>query len=246
VAPTLVESELFGHVRGSFSGAIRDRPGAFEAANGGTLFLDEIGELPIELQPKLLRALERYEIKRLGSNEPTRVDVRIIAATNRNLEVEVAAKRFREDLFYRLAVLRIELPPLRQRADDVPLLARHFASSSADLELLTPAVLRDLASRPWPGNVRELRNAVRRVVSSGPPLVQRPLLTEPTDPGVDLTIPLKAARDAATERFERAYVEQALRATDGNVSHAARLAGVNRKFIQRAMVRYGLRAPADE
>src|SRR5262249_12472765 len=158
-----VESELFGHVRGAFTGAASDRAGAFEQAHGGTLFLDEIGELPLELQPKLLRALERFEGRRIGANAVRRVDVRIVAPPNRNLEEEVTARRFREDLYYRLAVIRVYLPPLRQRPDDIPLLVDHFVtelSRRGGRAPLPPGTKEALGARAWPGNVRELRNAV--------------------------------------------------------------------------------------
>ncbi|NUP13043.1 MAG: sigma 54-dependent Fis family transcriptional regulator [Polyangiaceae bacterium] len=254
VAPSLMESELFGHVRGSFSGAVADREGAFEAADGGTLFLDEIGELPIDLQPKLLRALERFEVRRVGSNTPRRVDVRVVAATNRNLAEEVARKAFREDLFYRLAVVRVSLPPLRERPDDVPLLVDHFCRERAQrgrpVQPLSDKALRTLMSQAWPGNVRELRNAVIRAISlgggtTGPAPTSVPPSALVTG-SIDLSVPLKEARDQLCDSFEEAYLRQALIETGGNVSHAARLAGVNRKFIQRAVRRFGLRATDDD
>jgi transcriptional regulator with GAF, ATPase, and Fis domain len=174
VPENLIESELFGHEKGSFTGAIMTRQGLFEMADGGTVFLDELGELPLDLQPKLLRALEQREIRRVGSNRPLKVDVRIIAATNRNLEDEVRAGRFRQDLFYRLSVVRLILPPLRERADDIPALVRHFLrnaqyNKSADGQPRVKTVSREamevLQAYRWPGNVRELVNAVERAVS---------------------------------------------------------------------------------
>ncbi|MFO0548797.1 MAG: sigma 54-interacting transcriptional regulator [Polyangiaceae bacterium] len=262
VAPSLVESELFGHVRGAFSGAVADREGAIEAADGGTLFLDEIGELPLELQPKLLRALERFEVRRVGSNTPRKVDVRVVAATNRNLFEEVAARRFREDLFYRLAVVRVTLPPLRERPDDIPVLVAHFTAEAIrrgrKVAPLSDRAVAKLANQAWPGNVRELRNAVARALALGldhhgaadaagagavagevsPEAVVRAL--------VDLSVPLKESRDRMSDAFEEAYLRQALAETGGNVTRAAALAGVNRKFIQRAVLRFGLRASDDE
>ncbi|MBL9020650.1 MAG: sigma 54-dependent Fis family transcriptional regulator [Myxococcales bacterium] len=248
VAPNLMESELFGHVRGAFSGAVADREGAFEAADGGTLFLDEIGELPLDLQPKLLRALERFEVRRIGSNTPRKVNVRVVAATNRNLAEEVSNKRFREDLYYRLAVVRVVLPPLRERPDDIPLLIHHFTRELAErgrqVTPLPERAMKALIGQAWPGNVRELKNAVTRTLFHGTALGQAP----PSLPGplvtakVDLSVPLKDAREQLCEAFEEAYLREALSETGGNVTHAARIAGVNRKFIQRAVQRFRLRA----
>ncbi len=174
VPKNLIESELFGHEKGSFTGAIMTRQGLFETAHGGTLFIDELGELPLELQPKLLRALEQREIRRVGSNKPTRIDVRIVAATNRNLEAEVRAGRFRQDLYYRLSVVRLFLPPLRERGEDIPTLVRHFldalpANRGPDGAPRVREVSRDamdaLCAWTWPGNVRELVNTIERSVS---------------------------------------------------------------------------------
>jgi DNA-binding NtrC family response regulator len=173
VPPNLIESELFGHEKGSFTGAVMTRQGLFELADGGTLFLDELGELPLDLQPKLLRALEQREVRRVGSTKATKVDVRIIAATNRNLEDEVKAGRFRQDLFYRLSVVRLHLPALRDRNDDIPLLVQHFLDTGhynkRGDELRVRGVARDamtsLQAYPWPGNVRELLNVLERAVS---------------------------------------------------------------------------------
>jgi transcriptional regulator with GAF, ATPase, and Fis domain len=251
IAPTLVESELFGHVRGAFTGADQDRVGAFEAADGGTLFLDEIGELPLEIQPKLLRALESREIRRVGDNKARKIDVRVIAATNRSLEVEVNQKRFREDLYFRLSVVTVLVPPLRERVEDIPDLVAAFAAATGvpnATELFTPAVLTDLASHRWPGNVRELRNYVERAVvlrttapaKSGtyrilPPVAQKT---------VDLDIPFRHAKDAAIEAFDRAYLTDLLAWSGGNVSQAARRAGMDRIHLHRLLQRYGLRVPA--
>jgi DNA-binding NtrC family response regulator len=256
ISANLLESELFGHVRGAFTGADRDRMGALEAADGGTLFLDEIGELPIELQPKLLRALERLEVRRVGANTSRQVDVRLIAATNRSLDDEVAVGRFRSDLFFRLAVLRVALPPLRERAGDIPLLVDHFVATSrarvragASPRTLAPAVVQDLASRTWPGNVRELRNAVARALALTADDPTRPSAPPPSMPPsglvvqavADPSMPFMDARERLVSDFARAYFEEALRRTDGNVSRAAELAGVNRKFVQRAIRDLGLR-----
>lgn len=265
VSATLIESELFGHVRGSFTGAVSDRPGAFEAADGGTLFLDEIGELPLDLQPKLLRALERREVRRVGSNVARRADVRIVAATNRSLSREVERGKFREDLYYRLAVILVSLPPLRERPEDIPMLVRLFEGDLAG-RMTPPRSLPEsavvaFAARSWPGNVRELRNAVARALSigvsgrcgeagesggAGAATAGAAGAVGGGAPAIDLSEPLLAGRERAAEAYERAYIELALKQTGGNVSRAAEIARVNRKFIQRAMKRYGLRGGADE
>jgi transcriptional regulator with GAF, ATPase, and Fis domain len=245
VSPTLIESELFGHVRGAFTGAIADRTGAFEAAAEGTLFLDEVGELPLEMQPKLLRVLERREVRRVGSNEVRKVDARIVAATNKTLSEEVGAGRFREDLYYRLAVVPVRLPPLRERTDDIPFLVERFAAGSAQGpgRTLDERWVKKLAAQAWPGNLRELRNAVARALSLGVAGTSNRLLESGAhgSPVLDLSVPLKAARDRGSEAFEEAYLREALRQTGGNATRAAELAGVNRKFVQRAIKRYGLR-----
>jgi len=254
VSASLIESELFGHVRGSFTGAVADRAGAFEAANGGTLFLDEVGELPLDLQPKLLRALEQRQVRRIGENKPRQVDVRIVAATNRALAVEVDRGRFREDLYYRLAVIPLRLPPLRERLGDIPLLIRHFEKQyqSRARGRVTPplpeGVVDAFAARAWPGNVRELRNEVARAVSLGADLTRGGPAAAPSatiGAEVDLSELLFAGRERVAEAYERAYIEAALQKTGGNVSRAAELGGVNRKFIQRAMKRFGLRSDSE-
>jgi transcriptional regulator with GAF, ATPase, and Fis domain len=240
VSATLIESELFGHVRGAFTGAVADRAGALEAADGGTLFLDEIGELPLDLQPKLLRALEAREVRRVGGNSVRRVDIRLVAATNRSLSAEVDAGRFREDLYYRLAVVPIRIPPLRERPDDIIMLAKRFAADVGRGATLSDRVLRTFETQAWPGNVRELRNAVARTLSLG-----EPGEAASAPPGatvaVDLSVPLVVARESLAEAFEQRYLVEALRHTGGNVTRAAEIAGVSRKFIQRAIKRYGLR-----
>jgi transcriptional regulator with PAS, ATPase and Fis domain len=251
IPENLVESELFGHVRGAFTGAQNDRKGVFEEAHGGTLFLDEIGEMPIAMQPKLLRAIESRTIRRVGSSVAKPVDVRIVAATNRPLARAVNEGLFREDLYYRLAVVEIELPPLRARPDDIPLLARHFYRrlAGAGAELPSEFTAR-LVGRGWPGNVRELRNVIERSVSLG-------LIAEATRPPrsvplsglapasiesvVALHLPLKEARQAWTESFESVYVRTLLRELGGNVTHAAERAGVSRRFLQRLVARLGIK-----
>jgi transcriptional regulator with GAF, ATPase, and Fis domain len=250
VSPNLIESELFGHVKGAFTGAISDRAGAFEAADGGTLFLDEVGELPVDLQPKLLRALERREVRRVGSNQVKRVDVRIVAATNRSLTLEVERGRFREDLYYRLAVIHLVLPPLRERPEDIPLLVAHFtrALGGVNAAPLPETLIKTLESQTFAGNVRELRNFVARALSLRaptppvPPIVTAAAIGNPgLSMPLDLSVPLKQARDRLIDHYEQAYLREALNLTSGNITRAAELAGVNRKFIQRAMKRLGLR-----
>jgi two-component system, NtrC family, response regulator GlrR len=241
VPPDLIESELFGHEKGAFTGAVTAREGAFKRAAGGTIFLDEIGELGSELQPKLLRALERSEVKPVGGDRYTRVDVRVVAATNRNLRTEVEARRFRADLYYRLAVVVVELPPLRERLADLPLLIECILRSLGredECQLRDPQWLAELRRHSWPGNVRELRNHVERVLALGenrPPALERP-----TADGL-FSLPLRTA----CREFERHYLEEMLRLHGGSVSAAARAAQMDRAFFYRLLRRHGLRsAPA--
>jgi len=248
----LIENELFGHERGAFTGAIKPAPGAFERASGGTLFLDEIGELPLSLQPALLRALESRQVRRLGGERSIDVDIRVVAATNRDLAVEVNRGRFRADLYYRLAVAELRIPALADRADDIPLLALHFARriSGDPAYQFAPGILERLEAHAWPGNVRELRNAVERLVALGadPSDAIRLNAGPATDAGspeagsaaVDLSVPFRTARARVTESFERAYVEQLLDAHDGNVSAAARAAKMDRMALSRLITRLGL------
>jgi transcriptional regulator with GAF, ATPase, and Fis domain len=262
----LIESELFGHEKGAFTGAVRERAGAFVAANGGTLFLDEVGELPLDMQAKLLRALERREVKAVGSDRAVEVDVRVVAATNRALADEVAAGRFRQDLYYRLAVVVVRVPPLRTRMEDVRLLADHIqdelarrrtAAKLPPYPRLDEAAMAMLLRYDFPGNVRELRNIVERWIVLGAsamsfaPEVSSPGARSPASEaapdGVDrelLALPYHEAREAWIERFEQAYVAAILQQTGGNVSKAARDAGVDRRHLQRLMARYGLKTDA--
>jgi DNA-binding NtrC family response regulator len=248
VAPSLVEAELFGHARGAFTGAERERTGAFEAAHGGTVFLDEIGELPLEVQPKLLRALEAREVRRLGETATRRVDVRVLAATNRNLEREVNARRFREDLYFRLSVVTVRVPPLRDRLEDLELLVSvllHGAGAGDARALFTADVLAEMARHDWPGNVRELRNYVERTVLLGAaaPATRLAPEGEPDGPGplVDLDVPFRAAKDRVVEGFERAYLAALIAWSAGNVTQAARKAGMDRIHLHRLLQRHGLR-----
>jgi DNA-binding NtrC family response regulator len=252
IAPNVIESELFGHVRGAFSGAIADRKGLFEEAEGGTLFLDEIGELPLSLQAKLLRALETREIRRVGSNAMRAVDVRVVAATNRPLARAVNEGTFREDLYYRLAVVEFRLPPLHARRADIPQLAHHFYQQlSGGAARLPEELLSALLTRSWPGNVRELRNFIERCVAIG--LDTRRSEAAPGEgvvPGLEALIPthlqLKQARRAWMQQFESAYVRVQLARTGGNVTRAAELCGVSRRFLQRMMLRLGLRSASSD
>ncbi|MGC4089339.1 MAG: sigma 54-interacting transcriptional regulator [Polyangiaceae bacterium] len=248
IAPTVIESELFGHVRGAFSGAVSDRRGLIEEAHGGTLFLDEIGELPLNLQAKLLRALETREVRRVGSNGSRPVNVRVLAATNRPLAQSVNDGTFREDLYYRLAVVELILPPLRSRREDIATLASHFyARFSGKPEPMPEELMATLVARSWPGNVRELRNFVERCVTLGLPSARpssAPIVADATLPAgipIDLSLSLKDARDAALTRFELAYLDAALRRAGGNVTRAAAISGVSRRFLQRLIARLGVR-----
>jgi DNA-binding NtrC family response regulator len=241
----LIESELFGHERGAFTGATATKDGAFQAAAGGTIFLDEIGELPLELQPKLLRALERREVKRVGSTRHLPVDVRVIAATNRDLRADVNAGRFRSDLFYRLAVVEVRLPPLRERPSDIPLLVEHIARQLRVDEVGLAALraepfLARLTASSWPGNVRELRNAVERYLAVRELRVSAEPAGAEGPPAVDVRRPLKEARDEWTAWFERRYVEELLAAHEGNKAVAARAAGIDRVTFYRLLWRLGL------
>ena len=256
ISPALVESELFGHVRGAFTGAERDREGAFEAADGGTVFLDEIGELPLELQPKLLRALEAREVRRVGQTRSRKVDVRVLAATHRELEREVNRGRFREDLYYRLAKVSVRIPPLRDRLDDVPILVQRFLDGMGHRDggrLFSPAVLAEMQRHDWPGNVRELRNYVERSVvlddvpppsnkKSGMVPVARPSgEAAPEGGGPDLSVPFRVAKEAAIEAFERGYIGPLLAHCKGNLSQAARAARMDRMYLHQLALKYGFR-----
>jgi transcriptional regulator with GAF, ATPase, and Fis domain len=249
IPASLFESELFGHLRGAFSGAVSDRRGVFDEAEGGTLFLDEIGEIPIELQPKLLRALESRSVRPVGGNTAHSIDVRIVAATNRPLWRAVNDGAFREDLYYRLAVLELGLPPLRARREDIVPLALHFFRRLMGAQAELPASLATaVAARDWPGNVRELRNFIERSVALGfadPPVKRASAPPSPMPAAgiaglVPLDLPLKEARQAWTLGFESVYAQHVLRRAAGNVTHAAEFAGVSRRFFQRLLARLGI------
>ncbi len=255
VPPTLVESALFGHDRGAFTGAVGARQGVFEQADGGTLLIDEIGDLELALQAKLLRAIERSEIQRIGSNLWTKVNVRILCATRRDLEREITEGRFRDDLFYRLAVARIELPPLRRRQGDVPVLTRHFWEAlGGDSASLTPQVLRRFEGYEWPGNIRELRNAVAHQIALGdladPSSLHRPASARSIDTGLvphvvkDVAAPgdvidraiadqlsYPRARHRVLSELDRRYCEWILARFNGNVSKAAAASGIARRYF---------------
>lgn len=235
------ESELFGHVKGAFTDAKTDRVGRFELAEGGTLFLDEIANVPMNLQAKLLRALESGELERVGSSTTRRVDVRILSATNANIQAEVEAGRFREDLLFRLNTIEIHLPPLRERKEDIPLLAMHFLRQSAqryrkNLGGFEPTALKLLLEHPWPGNVRELDHSVERAV----------LLAEATEVRAS-DLGLRPARegtlrieDMSLEDVERALIQKAMGRYSGNVSHASQALGLSRSALYRRLQKYGL------
>lgn len=242
--PSLVESELFGHVRGAFTGAGTDRAGVFVEAQGGTLFIDEVGELPVALQPKLLRALESRTVKPIGSNKSVGVDIRVVAATNRSLADEVNRGTFREDLYYRLAMLELRMPPLRERGGDAGLLARAFWERATGGAKMPASLVSVVTGRNWPGNVRELRNFVERTAAldpsrAAPPPRTEDAMTAPLEASVRATlrsgVPFKEAR----RRWTTAYVDGLLERTSGNVTHAAQLGGISRRFLQRLIERQG-------
>ena len=237
---TLVRSELFGHARGAFTGASEARGGAFEAAANGTLFLDEIGELPLEVQPVLLRALETGSVQRLGETQERPVKIRLVAATNRKLEELVKEGKFREDLYYRLLVVHLELPPLRARPGDIPRLVHTFAVELGTEEI-PEAVMKQFESKRWPGNVRELKNAVRAYLAIGtlPQTVATPDvgLDAALRAGIDLSKPYAELKEDFLERFQRLYLEQLLVTTAGNQSEAARISGLERSHLNKLLKR---------
>ncbi|HTL35017.1 MAG TPA: sigma 54-interacting transcriptional regulator, partial [Kofleriaceae bacterium] len=246
IPATLLESELFGHEAGAFTGATERRLGAFEQASGGTLFLDEIGELPLELQPKLLRALEAREVRRVGGRDVVRLDLRIVAATNRDLRAEVNRGSFRADLYYRLAVVKVVLPPLRERPGDIPGLVQHLleeigASPAKIAELTKTEFLNALVSAPWSGNVRELRNHLEQCVVFGESRLPNAPATPLPAAAVDASLSYDLARRQAIDAFERDYIKALLARTQGNVNAAARDAGLNRAYVYRLLRRHNLK-----
>ncbi len=249
VAPSLAESELFGHERGAFPGAVGSRPGVFEQADGGSIFLDELGELPKELQPKLLRVLERREVRRLGGQRTVPVSVRLIAATNRNLAAEVQRGNFREDLYFRLAGAHVRVPPLRDRMEDLPLLVEHFLKRSSPPRSVSdiPAQVWDMFNtHRWPGNVRELSNAVQRFLVQPDRVLSAGLGAPPAQP-VGATLdpatlqPLRIARREASDAFELAYLEALMTRSSGNMARAGAIAEVSRQMVQKMMRKHGLK-----
>jgi len=242
IPPELLESELFGHLKGAFTGASRDHPGLFQSAEGGTVFLDEIGDMPAQLQVKLLRVLQEGEVRPVGSTETRAVDVRILSATHRNLEEAIASGEFREDLYYRLNVVTLTLPPLRERREDIPLLAQHFLTALTEkyrrrIHGFAPDALDMLVAADWPGNIRQLHNVLEQCCA---------LCTTPTIPA---TLVARALRDKPAEiqplaearaAFERDYLITLLKLTRGQVSEVARLAGRNRTEVYRLLQRHGL------
>jgi two-component system response regulator AtoC len=274
IPKTLIESELFGYERGAFTGAVGSKPGRFELAAGGTLFLDEVGEIPLEMQVKLLRVLQEHEFERVGGVKTLRVDVRLVAATNRDLKRAIASGEFREDLYYRLNVVPIPLPPLRDRRTDIPELATFFIDKfnkrlHKQIQEVDSAAMERLLQYDWPGNIRELENVIERAVlfadqpqigvddllpqlgsaeaeGLGPALDKQPAAAEAAVEQLQEGEGLKAQVKAATARIERRLIERALNQTGGNVTHAARLLKISRKGLQLKMKELGLRERGDE
>jgi DNA-binding NtrC family response regulator len=243
VAHDLLESALFGHTRGAFTGAVDNRPGAFARADGGTLFLDEIGELPLEMQPRLLRALDSGEVKPVGEDAYKSYDVRVIASSHHDLEALTRDGRFRKDLFFRLAVAMVQVPPLRQRVEDIPLLVRHFVRETGREDFELTVELRDrMMAYGWPGNVRELRNAVDRALLGEIDALQAAHALAPSRGEVALDLPFKEAKERLIEGFTRDYLAALLHKHAGNVSRAARAAGIARPHLHKLVVKYGLKA----
>jgi len=254
-APTLVESDLFGHVKGAYTGANAARTGLFEDADGGTLFLDEIGDLPLDTQTRLLRALETGRFRPVGSSEERSSNVRVIAATSRNLEARVAAKQFREDLYFRLAVVVAEVPPLRERKEDIPLLIERLMarrSPPVPFNVFPSSVLPMLQAHSWPGNVRELANTVTRLLlfpAAGAKVLETRLTSTEVLAGHGseyYALPLKEARAAVVSDFELDYLRAKLRENQNNVTQTAKAIGVSRQFLHRLLDEYGVGANEDE
>ncbi|MGA9521093.1 MAG: sigma 54-interacting transcriptional regulator [Myxococcaceae bacterium] len=235
LSPELVQSTLFGHVRGAFTGAVTDARGALEQADGGTLFLDEVGELPLDQQGAILRALETGTFTRLGENVARKSDFRILCATHRDLEAEVKQGRFRRDLYFRLVALKVNVPPLRERLEDIPRLVEHFATSVDSRLRLPPAAVAALCAYVWPGNVRELRNMVNRALATG---------ATPELPGAEQRPPpadFHQARQQTLKAFEKSYLEALLARHEGSPTAAAREAGLARSYFYRLLEEHGLR-----
>ncbi len=263
MSATLLDSELFGHEKGAFTGAERTRIGAFEEADGGTLFLDEIGELPLDLQPKLLRVLEQRELRRVGGSKTVKVDLRVIAATRKDLRSEVEKGKFREDLYFRLNVVPITAPSLRDRKEDVPALLDHFlarlAPAGTPPPVLTDATRAALYAHDWPGNVRELRNVIERALALGsdPGALVAPLGGElaravaaasgaPMEPEFSPGMSFRDTKERWTESFERRYLSWLLKRADGNISKAARDADMDRKYLHKLLRKYGIGVAPDD
>jgi two-component system response regulator GlrR len=248
IPPNLLESELFGHEKGSFTGAVNKRVGAFEEASGGTIFLDEIGELAQDLQPKLLRVLESKEFRRVGGNTMRQTDVRVVAATNRDLRAEVNAGRFRSDLYFRLAVVKVTIPALRERPEDIPITVEQIlralgAEDSQTGPLRTPDFYAALQHSAWPGNVRELRNYLERclVFQDALPVSTEAPRGQTMMAGIDAKLPYAEARRRALDGFERGYAEALLREHNGKVAAAAAAAGMDRVYLYRILRRHGIK-----
>jgi DNA-binding NtrC family response regulator len=256
----LVESELFGHEKGAFTGAIARREGKFEAADGGTLFLDEVGDMPLETQAKLLRAIQEKEVERVGGNQPIRVDVRLIAATNQDLEAATKGGRFREDLYYRLKVVELSIPALSERREDIPLLVDRFLKDAAErfrreMKPLSAEALRACVGHPWKGNVRELRSAVEQalLLAPGPTITERDLFGEKAPAPSNATpVPsvaagsFREAKDRFVADFERSFLVQALKRNGGNITKAAEEVGMYRQNFQQKMRELGISAEEAE
>jgi DNA-binding NtrC family response regulator len=254
---SLLESELFGHEKGAFTSAVGARQGRFELAEGGTIFLDEIGDVPASMQAKLLRVLQERCFERVGGTETIHVDVRVIAATNRSLQRMVKKGKFREDLFYRLNVIKIDLPPLRDRPSDIPLMAAHFlvkyARPDEPAKHIAPDAMKALLEYPWPGNIRELENVIERVcVTTRDPIVQMEHLPGelllPPNPElplkVDLGKPLADYLSLAVAQVEQTYLRKALEKTNGHIGECARICGLSRRSVTVKMAQYGLKKAA--
>jgi transcriptional regulator with GAF, ATPase, and Fis domain len=251
ITETLMESELFGHVKGAFTGAVADKKGLFEAADGGTIFLDEIGEMSVDMQKKLLRVLQERELRPVGGKGTVRIDVRVISATNRNLRQMTQEGRFREDLYYRVAVINIDMPPLRDRRDDIPLLVRHFVKKAArELGLVEkpvePQAMAALSAYSWPGNVRELDNEIKKALTLSAEHVTLDDLSEqiqttlfPEEPELVKPEPGKTLKESL-EKTERVLIERALEKTGGNQTRAAKELGISRVWLRKKMEKYGL------